>query len=500
MRHSIMKSFFVVLILTLLPTMASAAPAPESFADMAEKLRPAVVNISTTKTIKDEGPAMEFNGQPIPFDGLPEGHPLEQFNELFKMFRAPHLKDEKATSLGSGFVIDADGYVVTNNHVIEGAEEITVTFDDNTHYDAKVIGNDTKTDIAVLKVEAGRKLPFVSLGDSDTSRVGDWVMVIGNPFGLGGTVTAGIISARARDINAGPFDDFIQTDAAINRGNSGGPMFNMNGEVIGISTAIFSPNGMGNVGIGFATPSSMAKPVVDQLKSGKKVVRGWLGVKIQQVTEEIAESIGLGEPKGALVAEVTADSPAAKAGFKTGDIITSFDGKDIPEMKRLPRLVADTEVGREVEVKLMREGKEKSLKVKIAQLEENKEDKAEASPATEPEDRGGQEAVGMYLDPLTDNLRDQFQIAKNVQGLLVRGVKPESEAAERGMQRGDVIQRVNNTDVRKVADFVAEVKAAEKQGRKTILLLVYRGDESIFLALPLEKEKKPEPKSETKKD
>ena len=516
-----MKRFSIILTLVLLlilPGAAFAAPAPESFADLAAKLGPAVVNISSSKTLKagsvfqgedGEGTGQDGDngddngGMPMPFEGAPNDHALHDFNELFRMFRSPHMMDRKAMSLGSGFVIDPDGYIVTNNHVVDGAEEITITLEDNSQYVAKVVGTDQKTDLAVLKVDAGKKLPFVQFGDSDASRVGDWVMVIGNPFGLGGTVTAGIISAHSRDINSGPFDDFIQTDAAINRGNSGGPMFNMNGEVIGISTAIFSPNGVGNVGIGFALPSSLARAVIAQLKTGKNVTRGWLGVKIQQVTEEIAESLGMGKARGALVADITPGSPAAEAGVKVGDVIISFDGKEISTMKRLPRIVADTEIGKKVPMVVLRKGKEETLQVMVAKLDETREKGGDISRGKEPEDRAGEQVIGMYLDPLTPELRSQFHIAKSVEGLLVRGVKGDSEAAERGVQRGDVILKVNNTETRKVADLTAAVKDAQAQGRKSILFLMQRGDDTIFLALPLGKEKetadkKPEEKKKNK--
>ncbi|HJS32758.1 MAG TPA: Do family serine endopeptidase, partial [Alphaproteobacteria bacterium] len=320
-------------------------PPAQGFADLAERLLPAVVNISTTQTVRQDrnqqqgpqqGPQGERRrGPEVP--QFPPGSPFEEFfREFFDRQGRPDAPPRRTQSLGSGFVIDSTGYVVTNNHVIAEADEIKVILHDDTQLAAKVIGRDPKTDLAVLKVEPSKPLTAVKFGNSDQTRVGDWVVAIGNPFGLGGTVTAGIVSARARDINAGPYDDFIQTDASINRGNSGGPMFNLAGEIIGINTAIYSPSG-GSVGIGFAIPANLAKPVIDQLRVSGKVRRGWLGVQIQSVTDEIAESLGLNKARGALVARVTENSPAAKGKIESGDVILKFDGKDVTEMRRLPR-------------------------------------------------------------------------------------------------------------------------------------------------------------------
>lgn len=343
-------AFAVLVALLALPSGVWARTAPETFADLAEQLLPSVVNISTTQTV--EGNA----GIELPT--LPPGSPFEEFFKEFLDKNQPRAQKRKATSLGSGFIVDDKGHVVTNNHVIQDADEITIILQDETRLPATIVGRDSKTDMAVLKVDPGKaKLPAVKFGDSDAIRVGDWVIAIGNPFGFGGTVTSGIISARGRDINAGPYDDFLQTDAPINRGNSGGPIFDLAGEVIGIATAIFSPSG-GSIGIGFAIPANSARPVIQQLIEHGEVKRGWLGVRIQSVNEEIAEALGLKEPVGALVAGVIPGGPAEKAKIKDGDVILEFDGKPITQMRRLPRLVADTEVGKVVPLKVWRDGKE----------------------------------------------------------------------------------------------------------------------------------------------
>ena len=344
---------------------ASGGPGPDGFAELAARLLPAVVNVSTTQTIKKEN---------IP--DLPQFPPGSPFDEFFKDFMERQKGQDnvprKVTALGSGFIIDPSGLIVTNNHVIDDADQITVILHDEQAFKAKIVGRDTKADLALLKIDAPNKLPFVPLGNSDTARVGDWVIAIGNPFGLGGTVTAGIVSARARDINAGPYDDFIQTDAAINKGNSGGPLFNMRGEVVGINTAIFSPSG-GSIGIGFSIPSNEAKPVLADLQKYGKTRRGWLGVRIQSVTPDIADSLGLKEQKGALIAGVTPNGPAEKAGIKTGDVIQTFDGKPVEDMRHLPRIVAETDIDKEVAVQLWRDGKSLTIKAKVGELPEEEQ-------------------------------------------------------------------------------------------------------------------------------
>ena len=457
-----------------------ARQAPESFADLAEKLLPAVVNISTTQSLTGErGPQMPQ---------FPPGSPFEDFfREFFDRQQAPSMP-RRATSLGSGFIIAADGFIVTNNHVIEGAEEVTVILQDDTALKAEIIGRDPKTDVAVLKVTTDRKLPFVTFGDSDKARVGDWVIAIGNPFGLGGSVTAGIISARARNINAGPYDNFLQTDASINRGNSGGPLFNMKGEVIGVNTAIYSPAGGGSVGIGFATPSNLASAVISDLREYGEVKRGWLGVRIQTVTEEIADSLGLDRPRGALVASVQEGGPAAEAGIQAGDVILTWDGDDIREMRNLPNAVAESEIGAAVDVEVWRDGARQTVQVTVAELEEE----AEAAFATEengaaPSDpAAGSDipALGMSVQPLDDQARAAFQIPEDVsRGVVVADLSDDSDAAEKGIRPGDVIAEVNQKPVTTADEIRAQVDAARTAGRKSVLLMVQSEAGSRFVAV-----------------
>lgn len=470
---------------------AQARPAPEGFADLAEKLSPAVVNISTSQKMNG-GVSGGVPGMP-PF-ALPPGQEFDPFREFFERFAEPFgeaMPEQEAHSLGSGFIIDRDGYVVTNHHVIADAEEITVILHDDTKLKAKIIGRDSKTDLALLKVESDTPLPFVRFGDSDAMRVGDWVLAIGNPFGLGGTVTAGIISARSRHINAGPFDDFLQTDAAINRGNSGGPMFNMDGEVVGINTAIFSPSG-GNIGIGFAVPAALAQPVIKQLKEFGRTYRGWLGVKIQNVTEEIADSVGLDKPRGALVLEVTEDGPAAKSRLEVGDIILSFDGKPVDEMRELPRLVAETKVGKEVAVDIWRGGKRRTFEVTLGELEEE-------SPQAETAQSGGdknsqtssegESVMGMRIAPLTSALRDRLGVKDGAAGLVVLDVSRDGEAAKSGLRRGDLILRVGEEDVTTVKGFTQALSRLKKKGRNYALVRILRAGEGAFITLPTEEGK-----------
>jgi serine protease Do len=404
--------FWLFALLAMLPSTSEAfAAGPESVANAAERLLPAVVNISTTQKI--EGGV----GQ-VPIPNLPENSPFKEFFDDFfeKQQREGEQPQRKVSSLGSGFVVDPAGVIVTNNHVIEGAEEIEVKFPDGTSLKAKLLGKDGKTDLAVLKVDSSKPLPFVSFGDSDALRVGDWVMAIGNPFGLGGSLTLGIVSARNRDINAGPYDDFIQTDAAINRGNSGGPLFNMDGEVIGINTAIISPSG-GSIGIGFSVPANTAKLVIGQLRDFGETRRGWLGVKIQTITPEIAESLNLGSPDGALVSDVVPTGPAEKAGIKAGDVILSFDGKAIREMRDLPRLVADTPVEKSVDVVVMRSGAKQTVKVVLGRLEEGEKltEVAASSPESGTSQPESVEVLGMKIATLNDELRKKFSIEPQVQ-------------------------------------------------------------------------------------
>ncbi|WP_246148799.1 DegQ family serine endoprotease [Skermanella pratensis] len=460
------------------------ANAPESFADLAQKLLPAVVNISTTQNIPERRGAGPRPGPEMP--QFPPGSPFEEFFRDFfdRQGREQNAPPRRATSLGSGFVIDAEGLVVTNNHVIQDADEINVILQDDTNLKAELVGRDPKTDLALLRVKTDRKLTAVTFGDSDAMRVGDWVLAIGNPFGLGGTVTAGIISARARDINAGPYDDFLQTDASINRGNSGGPMFNMRGEVIGINTAIFSPSG-GSVGIGFAIPSTLARSVVAQLKDFGRTRRGWLGVRIQGVTPEIAESLGLRSATGALVASVTPNGPAAEAGIQAGDVILTFDGKEVNEMRRLPRVVAETGVEERVPVKLWRRGQEQTVQVKVGELEAAEESGILAAVPDEPAPAAPEsvEALGLKLTGITPELRQQFDINEQLRGVLVTEVAGNSSAAEKDLRPGDVIVEVGQEEVSTPQDVAAKVKAAKDANRKTVLLLIDRRGDLRFVAL-----------------
>src|SRR4051812_33267018 len=389
--------------------MASARGVPEGFGDLAEKSLPAVVNISTTQTLSSDS----------------QGQDLD---ELFRQFldrqqggEAP--KPRRATSLGSGFIIDASGFVVTNNHVIENADEITVITHDNQEYKAKLIGTDEKTDLALLKIETGKPLPFVNWGNSDATRIGDWVLAIGNPFGLGGSVTAGIVSAPQRDINAGPYDDFLQTDASLNRGNSGGPMFNIDGEVVGINSAIYSPSG-GSVGIGFAIPANLAKPIIAQIREFGHARRGWIGVRIQSVSADLAEGLKLPAAKGALVASVTPGGPAELAGIKQGDVVMKFDGKDVTEMRGLPRIVAETPVAKGVDVIVWRKGKQVTLSAKVGEYPENEDQAAGTQQSSQqpaqPEDEGSKiESLGVDLATLDQKGREKFDLSSDTEGVLV---------------------------------------------------------------------------------
>lgn len=390
-------------------------------------------------------------------------------------------------SLGSGFIIDPSGLVVTNNHVIEGADEITVTLQDNTSLKASVVGRDERVDVALLRVKTEKPLPAVTFGDSDTSRVGDWVLAIGNPFGLGGTVTAGIVSARGRDIRQGPYDDFIQTDAPINRGNSGGPLFNMDGKVIGINTAIYSPSG-GSIGIGFAIPSNMAKNVVLQLREYGHARRGWLGVRIQQVTPDIAESLGLHEPNGAMVAGVNDGGPADKAKIHNGDIILKFNGQEVKEMRSLPRIVAETPIGQQVPVTLWRDGKEEVVQTTVGELPEDQTQVAAATTSTPDKSANAATEIsglGLQLAPITQDTRDKYQIGADQKGVVITDVAPNGPAAERGLKPGDVIVEVQQEEVTSPDDVKSRVESVRKQNRKSVLMLIQGQDGLRWVPLPL---------------
>ena len=472
----------VLLGVTSVSHIANARPAPDSFADLAERLLPSVVNISTSQMVADrQGPDFQF----------PPGSPFE---DLFRDFmdrngqgdQAPHKR--RATALGSGFIISADGYIVTNNHVIDGADEITVRLHDGDTLDAELIGRDPKTDVALLKVDPKEDLPFVKWGSSDDARIGDWAMAIGNPFGLGGTVTAGIVSARNRNINQGPYDDFIQTDAAINRGNSGGPLFNLDGDVIGINSAIYSPSG-GSVGIGLAIPSAIAQGVVEQLKEYGRTRRGWLGVHIQTVTDDIADSVGLDDAKGAMVAGVSDDSPAKEAGIKQGDVILKFDGKDVDSMRNLPRIVAETKIGKDVDVVIWRDGEKKTVQVELGELEEdvvaanaNNSDDSKSPAAI---DEASVDALGLKIANVNDELRKRFNLAEGTEGVIVTEVDGDSFAAEKGVRPGDIIIEASHSSVSNVEDVMDAVNSAVDDDKRTILMLIETSAGARYFGLTL---------------
>ncbi|MEX0693402.1 MAG: Do family serine endopeptidase, partial [Rhodospirillales bacterium] len=398
----------------------------------------------------------------------------------------PQPHSRKATSLGSGFIVDAQGFVVTNNHVIQDADEISVILHDDTRLKATLVGRDTKTDLAVLKVEYDKPLPVTTIGDSDALDIGDWVIAIGNPFGLGGTVTAGIISARGRDINSGPYDDYLQTDASINRGNSGGPMFNMDGEVIGINTAIFSPTG-GSVGIGFAIPTSTAAPVIKQLIKNGEVRRGWLGVHIQSVTDEIAESLGLKDARGAMIASVVEGGPAAASDLKAGDVVLEFGGVPVAEMRRLPKIVADVEPDTTVEAVVWRDGKEMTIKVTVGALKETPVEVASTPGTPEKSAESAIDGIGIKVAKITPEIRQRFKLDDKAKGVIVTDVDANGPAAEKGLQPGDRIIQVSQSDVTDPVDVSRKVDEAKAQGRKSVLLRVEGGQGLRFVAIRIDK-------------
>src|SRR5690348_724286 len=463
-----------------------------SFAPMVKKVLPAVVYISVTEksgvASSDNGADDQQLGQnDNPFQGFPPS-PFDEFLHRFfqqqqRQFHESPVPEGQRVALGSGFIIDPTGYVVTNNHVVQDASKVTVILQDNSRHPAKVIGRDPKTDLALLKIESKEPLPYVTWGDSDAAQVGDWLLAVGNPFGLGGTVSPGVLSARGRDIHAGPYDDFLQIDASINRGNSGGPDFNLQGQVIGINTAIYSPNG-GSVGIGFAIPSSLAKPVIDQIRQHGKVERGWLGVQIQQVTPEIAKSLGLPKDEGALVADVTNGGPAEKAGFKQGDVILSFNGHAIQKVRDLPIVVAETAVGDKATVKVWRKGGETTLSPQIAAMPENPK-----VATTHRSERGHAEpssAMGLKLAPLTTEWRQRLHLGKGVRGVVVTDVAASSPFNELGLQRGDVIESINQqatTTPKAVIEKLAEARKAK--GGTNVLILLNRNGVNQYVALAI---------------
>jgi serine protease Do len=466
----------------------------QSFAPLVKKVSPAVVNISVTQSGSSDAMAEG------PEQGTSPDFPNSPFDEFLRRFfdqqnpngqrhLLPQMPGGHAhrIALGSGFIIDPSGYVVTNSHVVGDASKVEVTLQDDIKYPAKIIGRDPKTDIALLKIKADKPLPYVTFGDSSAAQVGDWVMAVGNPFGLGGTVTTGIISARGRDIHSGPFDDFLQIDAPINRGNSGGPTFNLDGQVIGINTAIYSPNG-GSVGIGFAVPSSLAKTVVAQLEQHGKVSRGWLGVQIQEVTPAIASSLGLQGEHGALVAVITPDSPGAKAGLKQGDVIMTFNGNEVSRLRDLPRLVAETAPDTGVKMQVWRNGQPVELHATLGELPNNEQ----VASATNGREQDGEQdeaaradALGMHLAPLNSQLRRELHTGKEVQGVVITQVDPGSAAAEVGLNEGDVVVAIDQQPVKTPQEAAAKLKEAASSPKKSALLLLNRRGVTQYVGVNL---------------
>ncbi|PLX41444.1 MAG: hypothetical protein C0608_05780 [Deltaproteobacteria bacterium] len=470
MRKMKIKFTLPFLIALVMAASAMAAPAPDSFADLAQELTPSVVNISSTKIIKGRGPAYPGGGQ---------GNDL--FRDFFgddfmrRFFGGGETHDRKSQSLGSGFIWNTDGYIITNNHVVEGADEVSVKLSNGKEFDAEIVGTDHKTDVALLKIEPGDyELSAVKIGDSENIRVGDWVMAIGNPFGLGHTVTAGIISAKERIIGMGPYDSFLQTDADINFGNSGGPLFGLNGKVIGINAA----KNVRGAGIGFAIPINMAMTVVSQLRDDGKVTRAWLGVVIQDLTDEIADSMGLETTDGALVSDVLSDGPADKAGLKRGDVILSFDGEVIKNNRHLPFIVASHKPGAKVDMQVLRKGKQMILSVTLGEMQGDGEEMAQEASKTK---------LGIMAQEITPELRDALKL--NVEeGIVVTDIVPGSAADDAGIARGDVILEVNQEPVDSIGDFRDEIRDAKKDDRANILLLINRKGNTIYVVVKLPKE------------
>jgi serine protease Do len=469
---------------------------PDKIADVAEAVIDAVVNISTSQTVTAggptprQGPGQSPEARPGP--QLPPGSPFEEFFEEFFKNRRGQGENKggntprRVNSLGSGFVIDSAGIVVTNNHVIADADEISVVFNDGSKLKAELIGKDSKTDLAVLRVKPDKPLKAVKFGNSEKLRLGEWVIAIGNPFSLGGSVTAGIVSARNRDINSGPYDNYIQTDAAINRGNSGGPLFNLEGEVVGVNTAIISPSG-GSIGIGFAVPANTALAVIDQLREFKEVRRGWLGVRIQQVTDEIADSLGLKPTRGALVAGIDDKGPAKPAGIEPGDVIIKFDGKDIKEMRDLPKIVGDTPIGKDVPVVIIRKGKEETKTVRLGRLEDTPQQASVKTDTPVPDKSVVQKALGLNLANMSEDLRKKYKIKDGVKGVVIVDVDANSPAAEKRLTAGDVIVKVTDEEVANAADVQKRIDQLKKDGKKTALLLVANAEGDVrFVALALQ--------------
>lgn len=447
---------------------------PVNVADIVEKVGKAVVSIEVVQSVSPAGPDQSQR----PFDEFFKRFGLPEIQPEHKSHPGPKSGGHQARSVGSGFIIQKDGLIVTNNHVIDNGEKITIVMADGRKYSAKVIGADPKTDLALLKIEAEKPLPAVQFGRSDTMRVGDWVVTIGNPFGLGQTVTTGIVSARHRNIGAGPFDDFLQIDAPINKGNSGGPTFNLKGEVIGVNTAIFSPSG-GNVGIGFAIPSLQAKRIIADLNTKGVVERGWLGVHIQEVTEEIAHGLEMDQAQGALVSKVTPGGPAANSGLKQGDVILDVNGGATKKMRELPKQIAALRAGDKAELKIWRQGQAKSLTVTIGKTPTN----GKLAQADSPKKEG--DILGMRLARLDDQMRRALQLEDKQSGVVVVEVEADSIAAKAGLRRGDLISTIGNSEVATPSEAARQIKRAQRSNRRAVLLYVTRGNAERFVAVPL---------------
>jgi serine protease Do len=479
-RNKALAGLMLAGLIALTPIAARSQIRPENIADIAARVQDAVVNISTSQTVTPT--------QTVPMPQLPPGSPFEEFfEEFFKNKNEDGKRQRKVSSLGSGFVIDASGIVVTNNHVIADADEIIVNFADGTKLKAELIGRDMKVDLAVLRVKPKAPLKAVNFGDSDKTRVGEWVMAIGNPFGLGGSVTVGVVSARNRNIESSLYDDFIQTDAAINRGNSGGPLFNLAGEVIGINTAIFSQTG-GSIGIGFAIPANTVAPLIKQLRDSGEIQRGWIGVSIQPVDEQIAESLGLPAVRGALIASVGDSGPAAKGGLLPGDVVIRFDGQEVREMRNLPRIVAGSQIDKTVDVVVIRKGKEHTLKITVQKLQEaeNKPKQQTRNEVQQPKRVAPNRMLGLELSVLNEELRRRYKLKEAIKGLVVTAVDPDSNAAEQNIEAGLVVVEVSGEPITNATELQKRVEALKKAGKKSaLLLLLTPSGEQRFVAVAI---------------
>lgn len=482
-----MRRLLGIIVFSLVLCKIQTAPAQElagyaqnnyglpSLADLVEKLQPVVVNISTTHQPED----MEINTE---LNGIVSTNP--KIEDYF------NPKGDKQLSLGSGFIIDKDGYIITNNHVIDKAEKINVTLADNKQFEAKLIGKDNKTDIALIKIDAGKELPFAKMGNSDKIRVGDWIVAIGNPFGLGGSVTAGIVSAKSRDIESGPYDNFIQTDASINQGSSGGPMFNLNGEVIGINSAIFSTSG-GSMGIGFAVPINLADFVIRQLKENGTVERGWIGIKIQPNSADIAASVGLKDKQGVVVSSVSENSSAKKAGIEAGDIIIGFEGQEIDNTKNLSRMVAETDIGKTVELELWRNKQSITIRLPVELMQDDEPQKNEEviqiNDTPENGDISPIEELGISVSDLSPEMLNRFSLNNNLQGVVITNIVAGSDAELKGLKSGDVIAQIDKKTIVDTNDVKTYVREAKMENNRPVLLQIKDGDVPHLVAVKLKK-------------